>query len=368
MRFKAKNYNQEYKVLSLALNNEVREDLEREAVEQLFIKDNVAKIFPQDIELEFSENDIERLKERNNYDVFELWEDGTLYLQYDASSVDNYFFITGKCNSNCIMCPSPDEARKNQKTSDINNQIKIAQHIPEDTPHLTITGGEPFMAGEDIFKLINFIRNKFRNTELLVLTNGRIFCIKHYLELFDESRPELCVVGIPIHGSNSAIHDKITQAEGSFEQTVCGVKNLLSKGITVELRIVVSKLNINDMYNIAELVVDEMSSVDHVSIMAMEMTGSAHRNRDKVWIPYGVAFRGIIRAIQLLINNGINVKLYNFPLCTVSKEYWPLCEKSISVEKIKYGEECTKCRYKDACGGIFAGTYLIESEEIKAIV
>ena len=34
----------------------------------------------------------------------------------DDSSLDNYFFVTSKCNSNCVMCPSPDLFRKSGET------------------------------------------------------------------------------------------------------------------------------------------------------------------------------------------------------------------------------------------------------------
>ena len=37
----------------------------------------------------------------------------------------------------------------------------------------------------------------------------------------------------------------------------------------------------------------------------------------------------------MLIANGINVGLYNFPLCSVPKAYWGLYKKSISEYKIR---------------------------------
>lgn len=71
------------------------------------------------------------------------------------------------------MCPSPDISRQKGGNTNVNTLIEIAKHIPEDAPHLTITGGEPFMIGPDIFRFLsffvinlrvqNFITNKWKN-------------------------------------------------------------------------------------------------------------------------------------------------------------------------------------------------------------
>lgn len=86
------------------------------------------------------------------------------------------------------------------------------------------------------------------------------------------------------------------------------------------------------------MISDELSGVDYVSIMAMEMTGNARVNQDKVWISYVDAALVAEDAALVLIENGIDVKLYNFPLCTVKNEFWTLCEKSISPDKVRYAE------------------------------
>ena len=52
----------------------------------------------------------------------------------------------------------------------------------------------------------------------------------------------------------------------------------------------------------------------------------------------------------------MDVKLYNFPLCAVKKEYWVLCSKSISDYKIEYDDVCSQCKVKEICGGIFDST------------
>ena len=361
-------YSGKYRVVSIALDESTRIDLLQEKLDFIYVTENAVYLYPDNIQLTRDRLIINGLRATHNYDVYELEENGRLSTYYDDTSVDNYFFVTGKCNSNCIMCPSPDISRKEAKGRQIDNLIEIAKHIPEDSVHLTVTGGEPFMFGAEIFKFVEFLKNKFLRTEFLFLTNGRIFAIDAYVQKFVEARPYNCIVAIPIHGSNATLHDSITQAKYSFEQTIRGVKALLKNNVRIELRIVVSKLNFADINNIASLIVREMPSVEYVSIMAMEMTGSARVNKEKVWIPYTQAATCIEKAIYTLIENSIDVKLYNFPLCTVRKEFWPLCEKSISPDKVRYAEDCNNCKMKDSCGGIFAGTVSMEKGELRAIV
>ena len=171
-----------------------------------------------------------------------------------------------------------------------------------------------------------------------------------------------------MHGATEAVHDKITQASGSFTQTLTGIKRLLKMGKHIEIRVVVSKLNINEFYSIAELIVQELNQIEYVSIIALEMTGCARKNKDMVWIPYKESFEHISEGIMYMIKHGINVKLYNFPLCTVDKKFWTITEKSISPYKVRFSQECEKCKMQNACGGVFSGTISIEKEELKAII
>lgn len=368
MKIKFENYDKGFKIVSLALCECTKEDLLRDEIDFIYVTKESIVLFPDGQVLSTDEKIIDELLGKNDYDAYELWPDGTLHICYDNSSIDNYFFVTGKCNSNCIMCPSPDSARKKGEMRSVETLIEIARHIPISASHLTITGGEPFIVGESIFDFLRFLKEKYARTEFLILTNGRIFAVDKYAKLLEENIAYNTIIAIPIHGSKEQIHDKITQVNNSFVQTLSGIKRLLMLGIRVELRLVVNSLNVNDFDNIVQLILTEIPDIEYVSVIAMEMTGSAHKNRDIVWIPYKKSFELISDGIFRLIKNGIDVKLYNFPLCTVDKKYWTLCEKSISPQKVKFAEVCEKCLMREMCGGIFAGTYLLEKEELEAIV
>lgn len=368
MRFKIANSSGKYGIYSVVKSRGSEEEIKNQGHSYWKIQENGVYSYPEEKLISMSDESYSKASELDDFDVIEVFPDGTVNQYYDDSSLENIFFITEKCNSNCIMCPSPDSSRLRGEMSSVENLIDLADHIPDDAGHFTITGGEPFMLGKRIFDFLSFLKNKFQRTEFQILTNGRIFAVEEYSNLLAANMPANTVLGIPVHASTSSIHDAITRAGGSFEQTVRGIKNLLERNVRIEIRIVVNAINAENLPALATMIIRDFPAVSHVSIMGMEMTGNAWVNRQKVWISYTEAFRYIRTAVNIMIDGGMDVWLYNFPLCTVDPELWALCKKSISSYKVKYKDECEKCRMKDACGGVFAGTYSIEEEEIRAIV
>lgn len=367
MIIKLSDYDGKYRIVSIAKDSHTKEMLLHDDLEMMLVNDHHVTFLPEGISVTVTENEYEMLNNRSNYDVLEIHENGNAFVYYDNDSVDNTLFITNRCNSNCIMCPTAEGARRCSDGYSVGELISIVKHIPDDAPHLTITGGEPFLIKTDLFRLLAILKERLPCTDFLLLTNGRAFCSKEYVKLFEQTSPSQMIVGIPIHGYNDATHDYIVQADGAFHQTFIGLKNLLAIDMPIELRIVVSKLNANFIIEIAELISQEFRGVSCVKIMGLEMTGNAAKNKDSVWIDYPSAFRHSQKAIDLLIKAGIDVGLYNFPLCSVDKRYWHICEKSISDYKIRYSSECEQCKVKDACGGIFAGTIKLAEKDIKPV-
>jgi len=366
MRFRLNHSDGKYHVYSIACTGEVQEDLNKQGLDYWFVSDGT--VFSSVDGTIVSVSDTDKIGLLKDYDVVEVYPSGLVSVFYEDTSGDAVFCVSDKCNSNCIMCPTGEETRRTGEICSASRLIELARHIPSDIEHITITGGEPFMMCEDIFPFLTYLRSRFLNTEFLFLTNGRALSIPEYCERLKSSVPNNICFGIPVHASSGKLHDRITQSKGSFEQTQDGVYNLLQMKMKVEIRIVVNKLNGDDMLRTAQLIADSYHDIDHVCIMAMEMTGNAYKNREAVWLPYKQAFQKIKQPVDLLMSNGIDVRLYNFPLCTVDPAYWTLCKKSITPYKIRYSESCTKCRMKEDCGGVFGSTFKFEEQELEPIL
>ena len=240
--------------------------------------------------------------------------------------------------------------------------------MPSDARHITITGGEPFLVGNRIFEIFLAFKEKCHSTSFLLLTNGRALSYEPFIRKFHETAPSKIIIGIPLHGYDAASHDAITRSPGGFEQTIRGIKNLINFGHRVEIRMVVSKLNYQNITRICELIVDQFPDVYRVKVMGLEMLGNAAVNQKDVWIPYNEAFEASKEGIDLLIRNSIQVGLYNFPLCAVEADYHSIAAKSITGYKVRYADECEKCFIKDACGGIFAGTIRLAKYDVKPVI
>lgn len=297
---------------------------------------------------------IERLDE---FDAVEWYSESHFRVLFRGESNDNALVVTNKCNSNCVMCPCGEYLRRMPANETSEHLCEIVEYIPSDAKHLTITGGEPTLLGDSLFTVLRKISEHFEDfTQIQFLTNGRAFSNKAYLQGFLEAAPRNIYYGIPLYAYSPDTHDPITQTQGSFEQAVNGIQALLKHGGRVEIRIVVSRLNYQHMDKLAEFIVSHFQGATHVTIMATEMCGAAAVNRARVWIDYADAFEASKFAIKTLLAGGIDVRLYNFPLCKVERGYWSLCWKSISDHKIRYYEGCKICRVRDICGGVFGST------------
>jgi len=355
-------------VLSVATDISALQQILARGLPSLLLLSDRIILFPEHKEIPITQKQAAELSQCSNYDVLEISDNCMAFLYYNNRSKDNAIITTGKCNSNCLWCPTRTNARESGISAQISHLLDIVRHLPSDAPHMTITGGEPFLIGKDIFLLFDALKNHMPNTNFLLLTNGRVFCKKEYCESLEKTLPPHTVIGIPLHGYNQDTHDAITQAPGSFLQTYNGIHNLMKRTFLVEIRLVVSRLSANNLDRIAELITMEFPQVFSVKILGLEMLGSAAHHQDRVWIPYQQAFDCAKPAIDRLIEKGINVALYNFPLCSVNEAYWHLCYHSITDFKVRYPEECETCAMKGACGGIFAGTYRLAKGDIRVFL
>ncbi len=286
---------------------------------------------------------------------------------FRVNSGDNALVVTNNCNCNCIMCPEPFGVRQNDNIP-VEKIVNMISLIDSNTNYLCITGGEPTILKEKLFIILDECKEKLINTNFMFLTNARMFTYINYAYEFNLHRPPHMVLGIPIYGNCSEIHDPITNTIGSFQQTVNGVRNLLGLGNNIELRIVVTKLNYKNLIGLSNFIISKFPKVLRVNIMALEMLGNAIINKEHIWIGFD-EIKDIIRETAVnLISNGIETYLFNFPLCFVDESLWSIALKSISDYKVRYFDECEICKAKEKCGGFFYSTINLKELKVKPII
>ncbi len=349
-------YNDDYYIFKVCFNNDEHIQYMQRGLNHIFKFGDEIRLYTYDGYIIMPDTAQTIFEEYNEDDVLSIDEKGILFHLFRSESEDNAIVFTMQCNSNCVMCPCSELSRKNGFLSSAEYIKELLHYIPDYAGYLTLTGGEPTLLKDDFFTVMKYIQETRPNTHFQLLTNGRAFGDYAFTKRFVECLPESIELGIPIYGYNECSHDSITQAKGSFKQTVVGIHNLLHYNIDVEIRIVLTKLNIDFIDKVAAYIIKYLNGVRCVNLMGLELMGNAAKNMDEVWLPYDVMFQKAEKAIRLLIKHGMDVKLYNFPLCAVKKEYWVLCSKSISDYKIEYDDFCSSCQVKEICGGVFDST------------
>ena len=172
------------------------------------------------------------------------------------------------------------------------------------------------------------------------------------------------MVGIPVYSDVSTIHDYVVQSDGAFDETIRGILNLKRYGQKVEIRVVVHRQTYARLPQLAEFLASNLTFVDHIAIMGLEITGFTRANLDSLWIDPADYQLELYRAVSFLADSRMHVSIYNHQLCVLDKRLWPFARKSISDWKNEYMPECEGCREKENCGGFFASAKIRYSDHI----
>ncbi len=301
----------------------------------------------------------------SNGDIILFQPIGSIKLIYKSKSQDNALFVTEQCNNHCLMCSQPPHI-KDDIDYYYNLNTKLIDLLPHDLIKLGITGGEPTLLGERLYHLLNKIATHLPNTSIHLLTNGRRFDNIDYAKLIAQIELHDLLIGIPFHSDYYKDHDFIAQVDGAYYETLKGLYNLARFNQNIELRIVINQINYKRLPQISEYIFRNMPFVNHVAFMALEYTGLVPKNNKKIWIDPIVYKDELEKAVINLDLMGINVSIFNLPLCLINNRLYKYARKSISDWKVKYFETCNSCVLQEDCGGDF-GTSLKHSSNIAAI-
>jgi len=288
---------------------------------------------------------------------------GEVATLYRRRSAFNALFMTERCNSNCIMCSQPP--RDVQDGHHVEAYLQAIPLMDLMTPSLGITGGEPTLLGDGLIEVVRSCAVHLPFTSLHLLSNGRLF---NYMSLSQSlaaaEHPDL-MVGIPLYSDLAARHDFVVQAKGAFDQTIRGVMNLKRCNVPVEIRVVLHAQTVGRLPELARFISRNLPNVDHVVLMGLENMGYVKMNLQALWID-PVEYQSALReAVETLAGSGMNVSIYNHPLCVLDRELWPFAKQSISDWKNEYLPQCGQCSVKSKCSGFFASYKLRYSDHIR---
>src|SRR5205823_12417869 len=196
------------------------------------------------------------------------------------------------------------------------------------TESIGFTGGEPLLEGERFLGLLLKMRDRLPQTRVHVLSNGRAFADDAVATAWADTRHPDLTVGIPIYAAVDHIHDYVVQAAGALDETVLGILRLKDKGQRVEIRLVLHAITAPRLRETCEWFARNLPFVDHIDLMGLENTGFALANQGLLWIDPLDYADDLASGVQILRAAGMNVSVYNLPLCLLDRSIWDVAVQS----------------------------------------
>lgn len=269
---------------------------------------------------------------------------------FRANSRHNTLLVTERCDQLCVMCSQPPRMTNDAWRFPL--YIEAINMAPENST-ICLSGGEPTLYKEELFHLLESVAEERPDIRFHILSNAQHFVEKDVLRLRDIHKKIEVLWGIPLYAAEKSIHEDIVDKADSFD---CLINNLYLLGAAkakIELRTVVMAINVLELERLALFISTHLDFISYWAVMAMEPAGYAKANLKKLFFDHSIAPQPVHKAIDIAYSRGIEIRLFNFPRCTVGKQYRKYCEQSISDWKRKYLDICGSCKEKSECSGFF---------------
>ncbi len=160
---------------------------------------------------------------------------------------------TIKCNLHCAHCrrvEDDDAAGTDMTTAQAKDMIDQLADVGAEQnfmPIIVFSGGEP-LCRSDLFEIIDHAGK--RSIKLALATNGTLVDAAIAQKIKDSG---ITRVSVSLDGADANTHDKLRMLTGSFDQAVCGIKNLFEKQVPFQINITLTKNNAHQLEDIYEL-------------------------------------------------------------------------------------------------------------------
>ncbi len=271
------------------------------------------------------------------------------------------------CNNNCIFCV---QGNKRSEFADKSNAEirKILDESRKNHDSIVFTGGEVTIR-KDLPELIAYARDiGFKKIQMQ--TNGRMLAYDSFCQKLIESGAN--DFGLALHGPTAKIHDELTEAKGSFDQTTRAIKNLVAMKQSVGTNSVITKPGYVHFPDLADLLIElgvgqYQFSFIHISKIIKDDPVLV----DKIVPRKSEVMLYIKKGLQKGINAGVGVMTEAIPLCFMEgyEKYiaelgkipdGAVYDADFSIENYQdyrknegktKGEDCKKCKYFQICEG-----------------
>lgn len=133
--------------------------------------------------------------------------------------------VTTKCNLKCIHCYE-ESCSQSYNQMDYNDFLKAISLLKDlNIKKIQLIGGEPFIVGKDLEKMIKAASTIFESIE--IFTNGTLIT-PAWIDLIKKYNLK---IALSVYSYIDSEHDKVTTVKGSHKKTISTIKALNEAGI-----------------------------------------------------------------------------------------------------------------------------------------
>ena len=233
------------------------------------------------------------------------------------------------CNNKCNFCHCHNNKGK-EGAHDIRHKIQEAKRLGAD--EILLSGGEPTI-NKNIFRMISAIREQGMSFGLV--TNARMLSNIKFHERIFKDNPSYFYISL--HSAKESVHDKMTGVEGSWRQTMQGIKNIrdrLEQGLII-VNCVITEDNVDQLTEQARLLAAE--GIHRIKFSYPEWKGRMTENMDRLPNPRYAAVK-IAEALDICEKEG-KIGLYDgLPYCYMPERHRMKLD-NLETNKIYYMSE-----------------------------
>ena len=267
------------------------------------------------------------------------------------------------CNNKCFFCVQGDKRFQHGDKTTAAIRAQLEQAI-RDSDSIVFTGGEVTIR-KDLPQLVAYARELgFRQVQ--IQTNGRMLAYRKLTEKL--IRAGATEFSPALHGHVPELHDYLTQAPGSFEQTCKGIRLLESLGQSVLTNSVITRSNYRHLPELAALLV--RLGVDQYQFAFVHPVGTAMKYFKQMVPRMSLVEPFVKRGLLLGLRAGRRVMTEAIPYCFMRGFEPYVAERIIPRTKIfdadfvlddytefrlnegkAKGPDCKDCVYDAECEG-----------------
>ena len=309
--------------------------------------------------------------------------------------INSYIALGYKCNHNCLNCPlSTYDRLHGQLDPNVIKKNIAALSSYTNNLHITISGGEPTLK-PSFFEVLEILGKA--NANITILSNAtkckdEDFVMKIIESLGTDYDLRRLRYITAIHSFNKEVHDKLTNAVGSFDETIKGLKNLDKNNFHITIKNIMNKVTAKDMKDTLKFLCNSFSNNMDFELCTTDYSGRCQKHANELYINFEDLQPFVEQSLDSYEKNknncGRNLEIIETPLCLVDPYYWkyfkinsqksliyiaPNEESKDNIStNINYNcntnyKECQECAVKEYCSGIWTSTYNLEPNKEKII-